>query len=265
VCRALPHLTPLLAASQRLIPHIVVVTDRLGAEIIVARPDDTDVHTEVVGDESHVTRSAPGGWSQRRFQQRAENRWDANARDVADALTRLVDEHQPRLVVISGDVRAVQFLRDQLPTQVSDLLMEVGGDYQGLNEALRRCAGMLADWADAETMQVLEKLSSEQARGDLAAIGTEATLRALTRGQVDTVLLDPSRTGAARAFFDPASSQAATQRDKLLAAGVPDLRSAELDDVVIRAALRTGAAVRIVPAGSGDLPGDGVAAVLRYS
>ncbi|HSK96695.1 MAG TPA: Na+/H+ antiporter NhaA, partial [Euzebyales bacterium] len=187
----LPRLTPLLAATQRLIPHIVVVTDRLGAELIVVQPDDADHHTAVDGEELHVTRSAPGGWSQPRFQQRAENRWDANAREVADALTRLVDAHHPKLVVVSGDVRAVQFLRAQLPPRVADLLAEVQGDYSDLEEALLRTDDLVAARAEAETAETLQALEREQGQGDLAATGAEATLHALARGQVDTVLLDP--------------------------------------------------------------------------
>jgi hypothetical protein len=37
-----------------------------------------------------------------------------------------------------------------------------------------------------------------------------------------------------------------------------------VDDVVIRAALVTGATVRIAPADAAELPADGVPAVLRY-
>lgn len=233
VCGDLPHLTPLLAAVQRLIPHIVVVTDRLGAELIVVQPHDTDEYATVDGEELHVTRSAPGGWSQRRFQQRAENLWDANARQVADALTRLVDAHQPKLVVVSGDVRAVQFLRDQLPARVTDLLSEVQGDYRNLDEALRRSATLVSARADAETDDLLRALAREQGQDDRASTGAEATLRALARGQVDTVLLDPSRSDA-------------------------------VADVVIRAALTTSAAVRIAPAGTPELAADGVAGLLRY-
>ncbi|GAA3951161.1 baeRF2 domain-containing protein [Actinoplanes auranticolor] len=260
----LPHLTPLLATMQRLVPHVVVVTDRLGAELIVVQPDDADRRVSVEGEDLHVTRSAPGGWSQRRFQQRAENRWDANAREVADALTRLVDAHQPGLVVISGDVRAVQFLRDQLPVRVSDLVSEVQGDYGDLEEALRRAQDLVAAEADAETGEALRALAREQGQGNLATTGADVTLQALGRGQADTVLLDPTRTAGRRAFFDPATAGAALRSDHLIARGVPEPRSAALEDVVVRAALSTGAAVRIVPADTPALAVDGVAALLRY-
>ncbi|MDF2741972.1 MAG: hypothetical protein K0S88_3342, partial [Actinomycetia bacterium] len=55
-------------------------------------PTGPDREVRVEGEELHVTRSASGGWSQRRFQQRAENRWQQNAGAVAEALTRLVDQ-----------------------------------------------------------------------------------------------------------------------------------------------------------------------------
>jgi peptide subunit release factor 1 (eRF1) len=260
----LPHLTPLLAVMQRLLPHIVVVTDRLGAELIVVQPDDADRRTTVEGEQSHVTRSAPGGWSQRRFQQRAENRWDGNAREVADHLTRLVDAHHPRLVVVSGDVRAVQFLRGQLPARVSALLAEVQGDYSDLEEALRRTDELVAARADTETGGMLQALARELGQDALAAAGAEATLRAVAAGQVDTVLLDPTRMAGRRAFYDPASAQTALRRDDLAAVGVTEPQSSALEDVVVRSALVTGAAVRIVPAGTTELGDDGVAALLRY-
>ena len=67
-------------------------TDRLGAELLAVMPTGPDREVRVEGEELHVTRSASGGWSQRRFQQRAENRWQQNAGAVAEALTRLVDQ-----------------------------------------------------------------------------------------------------------------------------------------------------------------------------
>jgi hypothetical protein len=74
-------------------------------------PTAPDQEVRVEGEELHATRSAPGDWSQRRFQQRTGNRWQQNFGAIAEALTKLVGQVQPRLVAISGDVRAVQFLR----------------------------------------------------------------------------------------------------------------------------------------------------------
>jgi hypothetical protein len=47
--------------------------------------------------------------------------------------------------------------------------------------------------------------------------------------------------------------------------GVSDPVQAPLVDVLLRAALGTGADIRMVPAGTPDSPDDGVGALLRYS
>jgi hypothetical protein len=89
-CGMLPDVAPLLAWRQPQLPYVVVATDRLGAELLAVVPTGPDREVRVERQELHVTRSAPGGWSQRRFQQQAENRWQQNAGAVAEALTRLV-------------------------------------------------------------------------------------------------------------------------------------------------------------------------------
>ena len=199
----LPALVPLLAATQRMVPHIVVATDRIGAELIAILPAEADQHARVKGRDLHITRSGPGGWSQRRFQQRAENRWEANAREVADELTRLVDATTPRLVVVSGDVRAVAFLPEHVPARVSSLLSEVQGDYGGIEEALRRSRVLVVGIVEEETAALLADYERERGQGDLSSVGPSATLEALARGQVETVLLDPSRTVGQTAWFGP--------------------------------------------------------------
>jgi hypothetical protein len=76
-----PRLLPLLQATQCDIDHLAVLLDRTGADVWhrdgVGDPIDTKV---VSGQEHHVHRGHPGGWSQRRFQQIAENAWEP-ARD----------------------------------------------------------------------------------------------------------------------------------------------------------------------------------------
>ncbi len=276
----LPHLGPLLAATQQLLPYVVVVTDRVGAELIAVLPDQPDRQTTVAGNELHVTRSAPGGWSQRRFQQRAENRWEANAREVADALTRLVDTTHPRLVVISGDVRAVQFLREQVPSRVSRLLAEVQGDYSNLDEALRRSEELIEAAAAEDVAAVLAVYQREYQSGGLGVAGAGPTLEALYAGQADTVLIEHRLIGhqpAARAgdggqhdegvlpaWCGPELAQVSATAEGLRAAAVFDPEPVPLADAAIRAAAGTGAAVRIVPSGALGSAAGGIAAVLRY-
>ena len=123
----LPIVGPLLEWRQSQVPHIVALVDRKGGDLFVFPTTHPDEHVEIEGGDDPIHRSKPGGWSQKRYQRRAEHTWEANAEEVAAALTELVDEEQPRLVAVGGDVRAVQLLKEALPERVAELVQDVRG------------------------------------------------------------------------------------------------------------------------------------------
>jgi hypothetical protein len=265
-CSVLPAVVPLLAWRQRQLPYVVVATDRLGAELLAVVPAGPDQAVRVQGEELHVTRSAPGGWSQRRFQQRAENRWQQNAGAVADALTKLVDDVRPRLVVVTGDVRATQLLRDQVPSRVGELLQVVDGEYGSLDAALAKAAPLLDLLEARDTTRALTAFGRALGQAERAANGPAATLQALANAQVSTLLVQP---GAAigDAWFGPSPAQIALDPQPLQAMGVGAPTRAPLVDVTLRAAAASGAAVRLLanqlPDGCG--PTGGIGGLLRYA
>src|SRR5205807_2078727 len=110
----LPMIGPLLEWRQSQVPHVVALVDRAGADVFMFRPDGGDKHVEVVGDDDPIHKAKGGGWSQKRYQRRAENTWEANAADVANELAELTDKEQPHLIVVGGDVRAVEMLKEHL-------------------------------------------------------------------------------------------------------------------------------------------------------
>src|SRR2546426_106894 len=76
-------------------------------------------------DADQVHKAKPGGWSQKRYQQRVENRWEENAEEAAQAVHRVAQQVGARLVLVSGDVRAVALLREQLPKATATLVEEL--------------------------------------------------------------------------------------------------------------------------------------------
>ena len=102
----LPRWATVLESRQRVVPHVVVETDRAGADLTGFVGSVVLASETVDGETLHIHRGAPGGWSQRRFQQRAENIWENNARDVADAVATMARDVRAELVAIAGDVRA---------------------------------------------------------------------------------------------------------------------------------------------------------------
>ena len=123
----LPWLVPLLEWRQRDVPHLVVLVDRTGADVLVVDGPGPDRDVEVRGSDDVISQTAPGGWSQRRYQQRAIDSWEHNAGEVADAVGHLADAIAARLVVMAGDVRARHLVRDRLPERLSALVRFAAG------------------------------------------------------------------------------------------------------------------------------------------
>jgi hypothetical protein len=262
----LPSLAPIIEWRQLSPPHVTVLADREGADLIAVRYGKPDINVEAGGATDPLTKSNPGGWSQQRFQQRAENTWAENADDVAEELTKLVDRVEAGLVVAAGDVRALQLLREALPDRVGELLHVVEGG-RGADGSKEEIAAEAAEQVQAvandATEALLEKLREEAGQQDKAAEGVAATAQALSMGQVEVLLLHDEPEEDRSAWFGPDPIPVAAAPEALESLGVESAQEGRLADVLIRAALATGAGIRIIPPVGG--PADGVGALLRWS
>ena len=264
----LPSLGPILTWRQSHLPHIVVLADRSGAYILAVGPHG-EQHTDTAGDNDpghpHLRKTHPGGWSQRRYEERAENLWDQNARQVAERVQQIARLLDPAAIFVAGDTRALWHLREHLDDRLAPLVREVegarnadGGDAT-IAEAVRK---QLNTVAAADTVALLEKFKEEKGQADRAAEGLAATIEALNAAQVDTLLVHDDPADERPAWYAPDLALAALDRASLEGYGVRDPRQGRLVDVLVRTAFRTGARVRIVPR---TVVADGVGALLRYS
>ena len=264
---ALPFLAPLLEWEQSLLPHVVVTADREGADILAVSDNAEQASTEVHGDTEQIQRSAPGGWSQRRFQQRAENTWEHNAKEVADAVVEVADSVGAKVVLVTGDVRAVQFLQEHLPERIAHVTRVITHDGTPVEAPIDELASDIvrevATAAAEATVSLLRKFREERGQHDRAADGVAPTVEALQRAQVETLLVHADPDDERTAWFGPEPTHLALDRQLLVDLGVDEPREAPLIDVLIRAALGTSAAVHIVPTASAVT--EGVGAILRFS
>ncbi|MDQ3756567.1 MAG: hypothetical protein M3394_01800 [Actinomycetota bacterium] len=263
---ALPTLLPLLEWRQLGLPHVVVLVDRQGADLFAFRHEAPDLHAEAGGGDDPLHKPRAGGWSQRRYQQRAENVWEKNADAVAEDLTKLVERVHARVVVVAGDVRAVQLLREALRPEIAELLVEVEGSrhVDGSVDAVADDVGRaVATVAASDTVAILEKFREEIGQGDRASDGVARTVEALARAQVEVLLLADDPDDDRLVWFGPEPSMIGLDADEVKAMGGDRAEQGRLADVLVRAALCTGAAVRVVPSSGG--PREGVGAILRWS
>jgi phosphoglycolate phosphatase-like HAD superfamily hydrolase len=266
----LPRLVPLVDALNLQVPHVVVLADRTGADVLAYTAGPDPVEAESVQNDRFPSRKVhAGGWSAKRYDQDVEETWEASARDVASLVERIAGDIDARLVIASGDERALQLLGQHLPTHLIDRFVEIGGGGRAADgsedviatEVLR----VLSETVAADTVELLEKYAEERGQHDRAADGIDATIEALRKAQVETLILTDARDVEATAFFGPEAVHIARTPEELFDLGVEQPWQAPLDEILVRAALGTGAEVRFVGGGMEQSPTDGVGALLRYA
>jgi hypothetical protein len=159
-----PDLLPLLAWQQRHPAHVVAVTDRAGADITATRRGRlTGTRTAVAGPDDEIERNAPGGWSQPRYQRRAEDSWRHNATAVAGAVLQALRDVHSGLLLLAGDVRAVQLLRQRLPRTVQIRHLPGGRSEDGSAPARRTAiAAALDAYAAERSARLIDRLVADR-------------------------------------------------------------------------------------------------------
>jgi hypothetical protein len=267
----LPHSMPLVMQLSETVPYVVVLADRVGADITAYGPDGagpTEVHVE--GEREDITKRRPGGyagWSQRRYQRRAENVWEHNAKLVGEQVEELVNLTGARVLAVAGDVRARAALRDHLSKRSLSILTEIESSARAPGAdgkpVLRRVRELLAGAAAVDRQEGIARFERERGQHDRAVEGLTAVAAALRRAQVDVLLIrdDPTSTAALWA------GQKATDLG-VDAADVADQPVQErADATIVRALAGTGGSLLAVPGEMTEqrLPlSDGVGALLRY-
>src|SRR6185312_12654369 len=162
-----------------------------GADVSVHGPRGTESET-VQGDDTEVHKVKVGGWAQDRYQNRSENLWEANARQVAEVVDSGVKRVAAQVVVVTGDVRARTALVDSLGEHARSLVVQLEGGtrHEGGDEEKLR----------AEVEEAVARVGEARGRaasgvGDVLAVaGLSDTVGALRAAAVETLLIvdDPS-------------------------------------------------------------------------
>lgn len=267
---ALPDLLPWLVARDRSRhrPYLLVLIDRRGADIRVrAGPGRTDV-VEVDTDTYPLSKNAPGGWSQRRYQRAAEENWERGAKQVAETVEDLRRGYRPDAVLVSGDQRARAALMERLPAASHDLAVEIGD--------LSRAAGVSEESLARHVDRVLDRRRHdgvdqvareyEFARGQSRAVdGLDRSLAAVAGGAVATLLVTEATLDDTAAWVGPEPLWFGLRPEDVTALGAqPDSVVPErADAAMIRALVATGGQLVAVEPDRLALR-DGIGAMLRH-
>ncbi|WP_193103214.1 Vms1/Ankzf1 family peptidyl-tRNA hydrolase [Brachybacterium sp. FME24] len=201
-----PQLLPLLQLTPFAVSQLLIIVDRAGADLHLRAPENPSIahgandlgedasidggHDEL--HKAHAGGGTPHGWRGSNFEARVEDSWERNADAVASTVERLLREHSPDMLLLSGDVRAMGLLKDALGRESRDRVIEVSGGARGVafdhgpfrDELVRTAEEFVA----ARQCDLAARFRESQARDGASVGGSAEVAQALDRGQVEELV-----------------------------------------------------------------------------
>lgn len=261
---SVPHLYPLAKLIDTYPRYAAVLLDTNKARILVFSQAATARDEKITGDKTR--RTSKGGWSQARYQRRADNIHMHHMKEVVETLDRIVREEGINQVVIAGEEVALPKLREQLPQHLAEKIVDTlplqrnaGGDeiLESTFTAIRM--------KDAETdLEKVQELFDEWHSGGLGVAGPEATLSAFQMGQVDELIITGSVDSLKPVQKLPEDAAGQMQADTSAPDGPVDSNRLNLSAELIKRAQQTSASIRFIEDASLLQEVGGVGALLRF-
>ncbi|BDZ40722.1 hypothetical protein GCM10025865_32900 [Paraoerskovia sediminicola] len=270
-----PVLIQAAKAADESVSRVIVTVDRQGADIEWITAGGLDIGALTVeGDHDEVSKAQAGRMQQRRVEGRAEDSWERNAETVAAVVDRVAGEHQPEVVLMTGDKQALRLVHAALGKAVAPLVREIPGGARGNGVNRGALDAHIAEALEAVRAErrdaVLADLAEGQGRGSGGVSSLPDVAAVLARGQVRELVITEAFVAAAQAeprhlWVGPEPLQIGTSRDAIVALGATDeIHEYPAGVAMVRAALGQDAGLTYAPDGTVDLK-DGVGAVLRWS
>jgi len=261
---SVPHLYPLAKLIDTYPRYAAMMVDTNMARLMVFSLGAIERDEKIVNDKTR--RTSKGGWSQARYQRRADNVHVHHLKEVVDTLDTVVRDEAINHIVIAAEEVALPKLREQLPKHLEEKIVAT--------VPLQRKAGsdsilettIAAIWqsdADSDAEKVKE-LFDEWQGGGLGVTGPEATLSAFERGQVDELIITGSVDTLKPVQKLPDDAGAEMTAETSATQGAVDEARLKLAAELVKRAQQTSARIRFIEDASLLEPVGGVGALLRF-
>lgn len=205
----IPELGAYVREEARSVRILVVIADQEGAqvrqEVLAPQHVAREVGSEIVeGSEEGVHKPRGGALSHNQIQRRADEALGNNVDDIVAHLNTVSAGFRPRVLVLAGSVQARSAIRDALPGELSDILVETergGRDSNASDEVLfERLREIASERSASSARERSEQLNAGLAH-EQAAQGGEQVAKAVEFGAVGTLLFEPGREAAREDFL----------------------------------------------------------------
>lgn len=273
-----PHIFPLARAVWQNPRYAVLWVDTNKADIYIFGGEDrirTDnaANDKVEQIKNRVTnRTQVGGFSQARYQRHIDNFHLQHAKEVVAELEKLMSKRGIDHLVLCGDETTIMpILKPQLSKAVEDKVvatinMSQYDSAEEIEETTREAMGI--DNATGDHAQVKRVLDAANAAAGMGSLGLEDTLRALSNGQVqklvvsaDLEAIEYDEKEVQRILNQYAPGDDNSGREAMPKANI----AGEIADLLIVKAINTDAKIEFIEDASLLEQAGGVGAVFRYN
>jgi hypothetical protein len=264
-----PHVLPVFRALRDRSSYLLAEVDRTGADVVMVDAfGATEQGLEVHGSHDVVHRVSGGQTSGRRIQARAEDSWERNAAEIAEALDGLISRYHPAVAFVAGDPVTVADLLSAASRRLAELsvVLRSGGRADGASAAARdhEVRAALADRQLAARRDLLDRFGAAEGRQQDALQGFDDVVDAVRRAQVAELFLHDEPTSTRTVWVGGEPLQLASHRDEVVSMGFDRPVRVRADTALPWALVHSDAGIVLLEPGDPDLA-DGVGALLRWS
>jgi len=258
-----PHLYPLARLSDQYPRYAALIADTNAARIYVFGIGEK-LREDVIKNQN-VNKTQLGGWSQARYQRHIENYYLHHAKEVVDALDKVVREEDIQQIILAGDEVILPVLREQFSPYLRDRVIDILrlDITTPEHEVAKRTLEALRAYDARTDIQRVERLMDEYRSGGLGVVGVHDTLAALSIGQVDELYLS-ARLEEIHAGAEGMGKQLVSHND-LMADDNEATHKVKVADELVTRAKQTGARVTFIEDAALLNDIGGIGATLRYT
>jgi peptide subunit release factor 1 (eRF1) len=259
-----PHLFQLARIADDYETYAVALVDGQEAELFVVTFNDVAQVATTEADE-RIKRFDAGGQAQMLFQRRTDNLIKAHTKDMAAQLEQMVKRYDIRHVVISTNDSVKGVVMDSLPDSIKAMLIDtINLDKSTSNPQtiIETVEPMLVDVERQQEMADVERLEEQTYSQGLGVVGADDVAMALSKGQVDTLLILKDYSGQGSEC--PVCGTLFGHAQPTCPFDVAETHEVDLRAALIQRAFQQSAAVQIIDSSDYLAQHDGIGALLRY-
>jgi len=244
--------TPALLSLARIVedepPYLVALFDQKHAQIMLV---DHAAELQQVEIEAHdyPRHQSQGGWSQRRYQMRADERIDAFIRTLAQETQKALTETGAASLVLAGNEQLTTSLRDELHPSVQERLAGTIrlGNYVSDSDAIKETLPLAQQAEREREFSVVQRIENGAGPGGGSATDIEETLTALQAGQVMILAMNDDFTSCGWADFSlPVFGSGEIPAEHPAGGDVNALVPVAIEEQLVRLALQQDAEIEII-------------------